>query len=68
MENLKEIEKKFKEIGLETLDKRESFTKGLLFNFDYNENQSICIQNTLMDDTTTINPKNELLCPIGTKS
>lgn len=68
MANLGEIKNKFKEIGLETESERETFTKALLFNFEYKNSEYTCIQNTFMDDSTIDNLKSEDICPTGTKS
>ena len=67
MDNIREIEQKFKEIGLESESERDAFSKNLLFNFDFKENEIKCIQNTLMDDSTISNLKTDAICPTGTK-
>ena len=67
MDNIKEIEQKFKEIGLETESERDTFNKNLLYEFDYKGDELICIQNTLIDDSTISNFKNDEICQTGTK-
>lgn len=67
MDDIQEIEQKFKEIGLETESERDAFFKNLLYEFDYKGDELISIQNTLMDDSTISNLKTDEICPTGTK-
>jgi hypothetical protein len=68
MNNINEIEKKFREIGFKTKSDRKSFSKDLNFDFEYKTPEGYCIHNTYMDDSTIANRKNDELCPTGTKS
>ncbi len=63
MSNIKELQKKFSEIGLGENSERENLIERISFNFDFSKSQSEAFERIVETNNTKLSE----ICPIGTK-